>query len=55
MILGIIGAFVGGTLITLIQTGKLELVGASLSISGVFVAVLGAIIAIWLWNLINRG
>lgn len=55
MFLGIIGAFVGGTLLTLIQTGKLELVGASLSIPGVFVAVLGAIIAIWVWGLIDRG
>lgn len=55
MFLGIIGAFVGGTLLTFIQTGKLELVGASLNIPGVFVAVLGAIIAIWVWGLIDRG
>lgn len=55
MFLGIIGAFVGGTLITFIQTGTLKLVGASLSIPGVFVAVLGAIIAIWIWGLLNRG
>ncbi|ACB52804.1 transglycosylase-associated protein [Crocosphaera subtropica ATCC 51142] len=55
MFLGIIGAFIGGTLIGLIQTGKLQLVGASLTIPGVFVAVLGAIIAIWLWGLLNRG
>lgn len=54
MVLGIIGAFIGGTLITFIQTGKLQLAGASLSIPGVFVAVLGAIIVIWLWGLLNR-
>jgi uncharacterized membrane protein YeaQ/YmgE (transglycosylase-associated protein family) len=49
MILGIIGAFIGGTLTTLFQTGSLQFTAASLSIPGVFVAVLGAIIAIWLW------
>jgi uncharacterized membrane protein YeaQ/YmgE (transglycosylase-associated protein family) len=54
MFLGIIGAFVGGTLITFIQTGTLQLAGASLSIPGIFVAVLGAIIAIWIWGLLNR-
>jgi uncharacterized membrane protein YeaQ/YmgE (transglycosylase-associated protein family) len=54
MFLGIIGAFVGGTLITFIQTGTLQLTGAALSIQGIFVAVLGAIIAIWLWGLLNR-
>jgi uncharacterized membrane protein YeaQ/YmgE (transglycosylase-associated protein family) len=54
MVLGIIGAFIGGTLITFIQTGKLQFAGASLSIPGVFVAVLGAIIVIWLWGLLNR-
>lgn len=53
--LGIIGAFVGGTLVTFLQTGAFQLTGTSLSIPGVFVAVLGAIIAIWLWGLINRG
>ena len=55
MFLGIIGAFVGGSLLSFIQTGSLQLVGASLSIPGVAVAVLGAIIAIAIWNFINRG
>ncbi len=55
MFLGIIGAFIGGSLLTFIQTGSLQLAGASLSIPGVAVAVLGAIIAIAIWNVINRG
>lgn len=55
MLLGIIGAFVGGSILTFIQTGSLQLVGASLSIPGIVVAVIGAIIAIWIWGLINRG
>jgi len=55
MFLGIIGAFVGGSLLSFIQTGSLQLIGASLSIPGVAVAVLGAIIAIAIWNFFNRG
>ncbi|MBE9225634.1 GlsB/YeaQ/YmgE family stress response membrane protein [Phormidium sp. LEGE 05292] len=54
LILGIVGAFVGGTLATLLQTGSLQLTATTLSIPGVFVAVLGAIIAIWIWNYFNR-
>ncbi|MBE9199175.1 MULTISPECIES: GlsB/YeaQ/YmgE family stress response membrane protein [unclassified Nodularia (in: cyanobacteria)] len=51
MILGIIGAFVGGSVFTLLQTGTLQLTAASLSIPGLFVAVIGSIIAIYLWGL----
>ncbi|WP_041933740.1 GlsB/YeaQ/YmgE family stress response membrane protein [Gloeothece verrucosa] len=53
-LLGIIGAFIGGTIVTLLQTGRFLLTGASLSIPGIFVAVIGAIIAIYLWGLMNR-
>lgn len=54
IILGIIGAFVGGTLATLLETGKFILAAPGLSIPGLFVAVLGALVAIWIWNMINR-
>jgi uncharacterized membrane protein YeaQ/YmgE (transglycosylase-associated protein family) len=56
MVLGIIGAFVGGSVATLATTGKLAFTaaGTGLSIPGVFVAVLGAIIAIFVWGLITR-
>ena len=54
MILGVVGAFIGGTLLTLIQTGTLQLTAPGLSIPGVFVAVLGAIIAIYLNTMIRR-
>lgn len=54
ILLGIIGAFVGGSLFTLLNTGTLQLTATSLSIPGVFVAVLGAIVAIFLWNLLTR-
>jgi uncharacterized membrane protein YeaQ/YmgE (transglycosylase-associated protein family) len=54
--LGIVGAFIGGTLFTLFSKGTLSLTaaGAGLSIPGLFVAVLGAIVAIYLWDLLAR-
>lgn len=54
MLLGIIGAFIGGSLATLLQTGTLQLTATALSIPGVIVAILGAIIAIFLWGLMTR-
>lgn len=56
MILGIIGAFVGGSLFTLLKTGTLQITaaGAGLTIPGILVAVIGAIVAIYLWGLIRR-
>ncbi|MBE9031379.1 GlsB/YeaQ/YmgE family stress response membrane protein [filamentous cyanobacterium LEGE 11480] len=54
MVLGVVGAFLGGSLHSFLSTGSLQLVGASLSIPGVFVAVLGAIIAIFIWQAVNR-
>ncbi len=54
MLLGIIGAFVGGTLASFLTTGSLQFTATSLSIPGVAVAVLGAIIAVFLWNWFSR-
>ncbi|MDZ8185987.1 MAG: GlsB/YeaQ/YmgE family stress response membrane protein [Nostoc sp. ChiSLP02] len=54
IILGIIGAFVGGSLGILLSTGKLVLAAPSLSVPGIVVAVLGALIAVFLWNLFTR-
>jgi uncharacterized membrane protein YeaQ/YmgE (transglycosylase-associated protein family) len=54
MLLGVVGAFIGGTLHTFIQTGTLQLAASSLNIPGVFIAVLGAIIAIYLYGLLAR-
>lgn len=54
MLLGIVGAFLGGTLMTLITTGKLAFTASSLSIPGVIVAVLGAMLAIFIWGLVTR-
>ncbi|MBW4658178.1 MAG: GlsB/YeaQ/YmgE family stress response membrane protein [Drouetiella hepatica Uher 2000/2452] len=54
IILGIIGAFVGGSLYTLLTTGTLQLAATGLSIPGLLVAVLGAMVAIFLWGLMTR-
>jgi uncharacterized membrane protein YeaQ/YmgE (transglycosylase-associated protein family) len=54
MLLGVVGAFIGGTLHTLIQTGTLQLASSDLSIPGVIIAVLGSIIAIYLYGLMAR-
>jgi uncharacterized membrane protein YeaQ/YmgE (transglycosylase-associated protein family) len=54
ILLGIIGAFVGGSLGVFFNTGTLALAAPTLSIPGILVAVLGAIVAIFLWNLLNR-
>ncbi len=52
--LGIIGAFVGGSLGVFFSTGTLSLAAPSLSIPGIAVAVLGAIVAVFLWNLLTN-
>ncbi|MBC6435265.1 hypothetical protein FM036_36545 [Nostoc sp. HG1] len=49
-----IGAFVGGSLGVFFSTGTLTLAAHTLSIPGIAVAVLGAIVAVFLWNLLNR-
>jgi uncharacterized membrane protein YeaQ/YmgE (transglycosylase-associated protein family) len=54
MVLGIVGAFIGGTLHMFLQTGSLQLTAPGLSIVGVFIAVLGAIIAILLYGALTR-
>lgn len=54
LLLGIVGAFIGGTLGTLLSTGTLQLAATTLSIPGIVVAVLGAIVDIFIWNALNR-
>lgn len=54
LILGIIGAFVGGSLYTLLNTGTLALTATGLSVGGVFLAVLGAIIALFIYYAATR-
>ena len=58
MVLGIVGAFIGGTLYTLITTGKF-VIASSGAVTGALIpslifAVLGAMVAIFLWGLVTR-
>ncbi len=50
LLLGLIGAFVGGIIATFISTGHLVLTSATLSIPGIIVSVIGAIIAVFIWH-----
>lgn len=54
MLLGVVGAFIGGTLYSLLTTGTLALTSAGLSFGGIVVAVLGAIIALFLYYAFTR-
>jgi len=53
ILLGIIGAFVGGSLGLFFTTGTLALTAPTLSITGIIVAIIGSIVAVFLWNLLN--
>ncbi|HEY9739602.1 MAG TPA: GlsB/YeaQ/YmgE family stress response membrane protein [Coleofasciculaceae cyanobacterium] len=54
ILLGIVGAFVGGSLAILLTTGNLSLAATTLSVPGIVLAVLGALVAIFIWHLFNR-
>lgn len=53
---GIVGAFIGGTLASLITTGELSLTGsADFSIISIIIAVVGALVALFAWKRIRPG
>ncbi|MEA5550904.1 GlsB/YeaQ/YmgE family stress response membrane protein [Anabaena cylindrica UHCC 0172] len=54
MILGIVGAFIGGTVFTLLRTGTLQLTSATFSLPGFLVAIIGSMIAIFLWEFFQK-
>lgn len=54
MLLGIVGAFVGGSLYNFLTTGTLALTSAGLSLGGILVAVIGAIIALFIYYAASR-
>ncbi len=54
ILLGIVGAFIGGSLYSLLATGSLQLAAAGLTIPGLVTAIIGAMIAIFLWGLMTR-
>jgi uncharacterized membrane protein YeaQ/YmgE (transglycosylase-associated protein family) len=54
IVLGIVGAFIGGALYSLITTGTLVLAAPGFNIGGLIVAILGAMLAIFIWEFLNR-
>jgi uncharacterized membrane protein YeaQ/YmgE (transglycosylase-associated protein family) len=54
ILLGIVGAFVGGSLYSLLTIGTIQVTATSLSLPGLLIAVLGSIVAIYLWGLVAR-
>jgi uncharacterized membrane protein YeaQ/YmgE (transglycosylase-associated protein family) len=50
MVLGIIGAMVGGFLGTFVGLGKIE----SFDLGGIFIATVGAIVVLLVWRLIQK-
>jgi uncharacterized membrane protein YeaQ/YmgE (transglycosylase-associated protein family) len=54
MVLGIIGAFIGGTLHTWLTTGALQLAGVTFSLGGLGLAIVGAMICIFIWGLVTQ-
>jgi uncharacterized membrane protein YeaQ/YmgE (transglycosylase-associated protein family) len=54
MLLGIIGALVGGSLYNLLTTGTLAITSAGLTLGGIVVAVLGAIVALFIYYAVTR-
>lgn len=54
MLLGIVGAFVGGSLYSFLTTGSIALTSTGLSIGGIAVAVVGALIALFIYYAATR-
>jgi uncharacterized membrane protein YeaQ/YmgE (transglycosylase-associated protein family) len=50
-LLGIAGALVGGTIASAIGLGSFR----GFSVPGLLIAVLGAVLLLWIWRLIGRG
>lgn len=54
ILLGIAGAVVAGLIGSLIFDGKLDISGPSFSLGGLLTSIIGAIIIIVVWGLINK-
>lgn len=52
--LGMVGAVLGGGFYALLTTSTLQLATVGLNIPGLILAVVGAMIAIFLWGLLTR-
>ena len=54
LVLGVIGSFIGGTLATLLTTGSLTIASSGFNILGIILAVIGALIAIFIWQQVSK-
>ena len=54
LLLGIIGAFVGGSLAVFFSTGQLALTATTFSVPGIALGVVGAVVAVFLWRVLTR-
>lgn len=54
MLLGILGAFIGGTLHTWFTTGAFQLAGVAFSLGGIGLAILGAVVLIFIWGMVTQ-
>lgn len=50
VVLGVVGAMVGGFLGTFVGLGKIE----SFDLGGIFIATVGAIVVLFVWRLIQK-
>ncbi|NJM96350.1 MAG: GlsB/YeaQ/YmgE family stress response membrane protein [Phormidesmis sp. RL_2_1] len=54
MVLGIIGAFVGGALHSLLTTGKFALATGGLGLGSIIVAVIGALVTLFVYYKVTK-
>lgn len=55
IVVGIVGSIVGGTIASLISTGRLDIAAADgFNILSIFLSVIGALIALFVWKRVVR-
>jgi uncharacterized membrane protein YeaQ/YmgE (transglycosylase-associated protein family) len=54
LLLGVVGAFVGGTLAVLLFEGRFDIAATNLSITGIIGAVIGSLIVLYIWRVMGR-
>jgi uncharacterized membrane protein YeaQ/YmgE (transglycosylase-associated protein family) len=54
MLLGLAGAFIGGSLYVLFTTGGVQLTVASFTLPGLVVALLGSLLVLFIWGMVAR-
>lgn len=53
-LLGIAGAFIGGSLYVLFTAGAIQLTAASFTLPGMVIALLGSLLVLFLWGIVAR-